>query len=114
MCGELGHQVETAGSGAEALSLMMTDDSFDLLVTDYLMPSMTGVELIGRVREMHPNMPAVIASGYTDVADQGDIPGAVRLAKPFTSAKLNEVLRRASAASNASKNVIQFVRKAAT
>ncbi len=114
MCGELGHQVETAGSGAEALSLMMTDDSFDLLVTDYLMPSMTGVELIGRVREMHPHMPAVIASGYTDVADQGDIPGAVRLAKPFTSAKMNEVLRRVSAVSNASKNVIQFIRKAAT
>ena len=50
---ELGHQVKTSGTAAEALELCGRQ-SFDVVVTDYKMPKMNGIELIGRLRKLHP------------------------------------------------------------
>jgi PAS domain S-box-containing protein len=121
---EMGHSVVTASSGAEALSLIATDDRFEMLVTDYLMPSMTGGQLIEKMREIHPAMPAVIVSGYTGVADQLEVKGAVRLAKPFTSLRLDDAMRRVVTCSEESTtgacdpvvegNVVKIGRRAAT
>src|SRR5438094_909996 len=51
---------------------MLTDriDQLDLVITDYLMPSMTGEELIGRLRERHPHVKALIVTGHGDILDQ--------------------------------------------
>lgn len=62
---ELGHQVQTSGSAAEALELCRTHH-FDVVVTDYKMPKMNGVELIGRLRKLHPAMSVILISGFTD------------------------------------------------
>jgi two-component system response regulator HydG len=62
---ELGHQVLTSGTAAEALELC-GEQGFDIVVTDYKMPKMNGVELIGRLRKLHPATSIILISGFTD------------------------------------------------
>ena len=62
----VGHTVATSQSGVEALEIFRSGVTFDLLVTDYKMPQLTGVELIAEVRQMYPAMPIILVSGFTD------------------------------------------------
>jgi CheY-like chemotaxis protein len=62
---ELGHRIVTAANGSEALE-QFTAHKFDLVVTDYKMPRMDGLELIGRLRKHTPTLPIVLISGYVD------------------------------------------------
>jgi CheY-like chemotaxis protein len=62
---ELGHRISTAMSGTEALE-QFTRQKFDLVVTDYKMPRMDGLELIVRLRKLSPALPIVLISGYAD------------------------------------------------
>jgi CheY-like chemotaxis protein len=62
---ELGHRVATATSGGDALD-QFAAHKFDLVVTDYKMPKMDGLELIGRLRKQSPDLPIVLISGYVD------------------------------------------------
>ena len=62
---ELGHQVRTSGNAADALELC-SKQIFDVVVTDYKMPRMNGVELIGRLRKLHPASAVILISGFTD------------------------------------------------
>jgi CheY-like chemotaxis protein len=61
----VGHSVTTASCAADALGLFDAT-SFDLVVTDYKMPNMNGVELIGALRERNPQLPIILISGFSD------------------------------------------------
>jgi CheY-like chemotaxis protein len=63
--GELGHRITTASEGQEALD-RFSRDKFDLVITDYKMPRMNGLELIVRIRERAPTVPIILVSGYVD------------------------------------------------
>jgi signal transduction histidine kinase len=91
MLEELGHQVVESESGPQALlALGETGPAFDLLVSDYAMPQMTGTELVRRAREIVPDMPALIISGYADANEISERPSGVTvLQKPFTLAQLS-------------------------
>jgi len=62
---ELGHKVLTATSGSDALE-QFTAHKVDLVVTDYKMPRMDGLELIGRLRGQVPSLPIVLLSGFAE------------------------------------------------
>ena len=62
---ELGHRIVTAANGSEALE-QFGAHRFDLVVTDYKMPRMDGLELIGRLRKQVPTLPIVLISGFVD------------------------------------------------
>ena len=62
---ELGHRITTASSGAEALE-QFGRTKFDLVVTDYKMPRMDGLELIARLRKHTPGVPVILVSGFVD------------------------------------------------
>ena len=62
----VGHTISTASSGPEALALFDGGAGFDLVVTDYKMPKMNGVELIGELRERSPQLPIILISGFAD------------------------------------------------
>jgi PAS domain S-box-containing protein len=81
MLAELGYEVEEAASAEAALALVNEGLRPDLLVTDHLMPGMTGVDLIRAVHEMRPELPALIVSGYAEA--EGIAPELPRLTKPF-------------------------------
>ncbi len=62
---ELGHEVHTSRSPKEALELC-DRTAFDLIVTDYRMPEMNGVEFIANLRKKGKLVPVVLVSGFTD------------------------------------------------
>ncbi len=62
---ELGYQITTALEGVTALELYGAG-KFDLVITDYKMPRMNGLELIQRIRELAANAPIILISGYAD------------------------------------------------
>ena len=64
----LGYQVTTRTSSTEALELFRADpDAFDLLITDYTMPNMTGGELAKHILAIRPGMPIVLCTGFSEV-----------------------------------------------
>lgn len=62
---ELGHKVVTSGAPHDALELC-GKQRFDVVVTDYKMPKMNGVEFISRLRKQHPAIGVILISGFTD------------------------------------------------
>ena len=95
---ELGHHVVEASSGEQALRLLREGAPVDLLVTDQLMPGMTGLELIAAARSVRPGIPAVLATGYSEFQHDPLLADVVRLGKPF----MQRDVAAAIAASNAS------------
>lgn len=87
---ESGHLVSVASSGAEALQMLSLGTSFDVVITDYAMPCMTGVELAEAIHQRWPGLPIILASGYNT---QAQLPKFLtRLAKPIGQAQLDQAL----------------------
>ncbi len=88
---ELGFVVSEATSAEEALR-MISSSPPDLVVTDHLMPGMTGAELAKKLQLSHPDVGILLVSGYTDLVSlSADIP---RLSKPFGLEDLELKLQR--------------------
>ena len=62
---ELGHKVVTTTAPHDALELC-GKQRFDVVVTDYKMPKMNGLEFISLLRKQHPSMLVILISGFTD------------------------------------------------
>jgi CheY-like chemotaxis protein len=87
-----GYRVVEAGGGEEALAVAGSlDGPIHLLLTDVLMPGMSGGELARRLGESRPKMKVLFMSGFSPdaVATNGHLlPGSSFLAKPFTASDL--------------------------
>ena len=59
--------IETVESGAEGLEVLRRDGPFSLVVTDYCMPSMNGIEFLGRAREIAPETVRIMLTGSADL-----------------------------------------------
>jgi len=91
----LGHYVTQAADGAQALAELERERP-DLMITDYLMPGMTGAELMGKARAVFPDMPMIIATGYADMrAIEASIGEGILLRKPFQLADLEASIGQA-------------------
>jgi CheY-like chemotaxis protein len=62
---ELGYDIVTASNGRDALE-QFKPHAFDLVVTDYKMPYMDGIELIAALRKREPGLPIVLISGFAE------------------------------------------------
>lgn len=93
-----GYVVRKATSGDEAVARLDDFGAIDLLVTDVVMPGITGYETAERVRARFPNLPVIVMSGYSELAldDRWAPPREVlRLEKPWLAEGLLDVVRRA-------------------
>ncbi|WP_375398522.1 PAS domain-containing protein [uncultured Sphingomonas sp.] len=88
MLEELGFHVVEAESAKQALAILDRGDTFALLITDHLMPGMSGAELARIVRDRRPTLPVLLLSGYADVAEVA--PELARLGKPFKQSELSK------------------------
>jgi YesN/AraC family two-component response regulator len=61
-----GHEVRTAGSGEEAMAIM-ADQGFDLVLSDIIMPGLSGVELLRKAHTLHPQTPVVLITAFATV-----------------------------------------------
>jgi CheY-like chemotaxis protein len=93
MLEDLGHTVMEAYSGKEALEILRREDSVDLVITDQAMPKMTGTELAKVIRSEWPDIPVLLATGYSELAPRDEI-GLPRLAKPFLQRELAAAILR--------------------
>ncbi|WCP14942.1 Sensor histidine kinase RcsC [Sphingobium sp. AntQ-1] len=90
MLSELGYTVVEAHSGEEALRMLCISNEIDLLVTDHLMPGITGTDLATQLRESRPGMRVLVVSGYAE--GKGISPDLPRLTKPFKQSDLANCL----------------------
>jgi two-component system, cell cycle sensor histidine kinase and response regulator CckA len=91
----IGHTVAEAGDAEQALAILRDDDrKFDLLITDVVMPRLTGLDLAEQATERHPDLKVMLISGYLNdySLSDTDAPFAF-LAKPFTPKDLQEKVR---------------------
>jgi CheY-like chemotaxis protein len=96
MLDELGHDVTEASSGKQALEILADHPHFDLVVTDYRMPDMDGLELISAARNVVSVLKTVLMTGYeADDPRFADLQAAT-LSKPFGLDDLEAALRQAS------------------
>lgn len=81
-----GHEVETCADGLEALEALESDQPYDLLVTDIIMPGLDGIELSDRAAVLRPKLKVMFITGFAAVAkDQraAALSGPHVLSKPF-------------------------------
>ncbi|WP_207481476.1 response regulator [Arenibaculum pallidiluteum] len=89
MLEDLGHMVIEANSGADAIELLRTSPRIDVVITDHAMPGMTGMELARRLRESHPSLPIILATGYAEFPQsETDELALPRLTKPYLQEEL--------------------------
>ncbi len=91
------HDCQTAETAEQALARLEVD-SYDLVLTDISMPGLSGLELLGHVRQKYPDTPVIIISG---ISDQDHAQGLIRLGafeyllKPFRLEVVEKSVKRA-------------------
>jgi PAS domain S-box-containing protein len=91
-----GYQVQESGNAFEALRLLKKNPEFDLVITDVIMPQMSGKELHDQIKSQLPQIKVLLMSGYTDdaLAHHGVLDEKLFfLEKPFSPAKLSGKVR---------------------
>ena len=91
---DLGHSVTEAQSGPHALKLLETDAPFDIVVTDYAMPGMNGLQLAEAVAAARPGTPVVLCTGYAELPDSTQ-PHLPRISKPLDQTALVAAIEEA-------------------
>jgi len=86
----------TVAPDGQAAMAILRRSAFDVVVSDMQMPGMSGIELLTKVRDLHPQTSRIIVSGYTDQAEAADSLNCTHLfiPKPFDVATLKATLAR--------------------
>ncbi len=93
-----GHQVKTAESGREALATLSQQDDFDLVLSDYRMAEMNGLELLKEIKRRYPDTVVILMTAYATVANAVAAMKAGAydyLTKPFSLDQIQHVVERA-------------------
>ena len=91
-----GHVVETATSGQDALA-KFTCGKFDLVITDFSMPSMKGDELAAAIKKIDPHQPVVMITAYAEMLQSSGNPLTgvdFIISKPFLLENLREAVAK--------------------
>jgi CheY-like chemotaxis protein len=94
MLTDLGHSVLEASSGAHALRLLESGAEFDVVVTDYAMPGMNGLDLAAAIKRVNSALPLILATGYAELPPDAPLEFP-RLGKPYTQEELAQALQTA-------------------
>jgi CheY-like chemotaxis protein len=112
MLDDLGHTVIEARSGEEALALLQRTRSVDLVVTDYAMPGMTGLQLASAITAERPGTVVLLSTGYAELPSEARS-GLPRLAKPFDQAALAKAIEAAIREDEPTGSIVAFRPKSA-
>src|SRR6476619_8384089 len=85
---ELGYVVIEVGSGGAALDLLSREASVDLVMLDFAMPGMNGVDVAREVHSKFPTLPVLFVTGYADNSALEEIGAARIIKKPFVGDEL--------------------------
>jgi PAS domain S-box-containing protein len=95
---QLGYKVTPRTDSLHALEVFRASpDEFDVLITDYTMPKLTGIDLTDAIRRIRPNIPVILCTGFNEKVTEEVV--AIRavelLMKPFNIKQLAELVRKA-------------------
>ena len=97
MLTRLGYDVVVCTRSPDALeTFAATPEWFDLVVTDYTMPSLTGAQLVVACRHLRPDLPVLLYTGWLEVPEASHDPAPGRMAvlqKPFSLYELDSAVR---------------------
>jgi CheY-like chemotaxis protein len=94
LVGSLGYSADAASGGVEALALF-DQNRYDIVLTDLLMPGMSGWEVLVGVRQRDPQIPVIIITGTPAIGDpRAALPGVAVLKKPVDVALLGTMIKR--------------------
>jgi CheY-like chemotaxis protein len=98
-----GHEVVECSNGADAVTRHRADpDRIDVVILDMMMPDMSGKEVLARIREVSPDVPVIVSSGFSAITDAAGLrgePAVFYLPKPYTTEQLERALAEACSAS---------------
>jgi PAS domain S-box-containing protein len=98
MLRQLGYTVTVRQSSLEAITLFRAQpEAFDLVITDYTMPQMTGAELASEILRVRPDIPIILCTGYSEMITEGEAKKrGIRafVMKPLSRRSLAEVIRK--------------------
>jgi PAS domain S-box-containing protein len=110
MLEELGHKVVEATSGQQALEILQAGAKADLVMTDQVMPNMTGLQLAAELKQLRPDLPVLLATGYAERRELASA-GLPLLLKPFgQSALAGAIADCLTASGQGGGDVVQFRR----
>ena len=109
---DLGHMVIEVGSGGGALDLLDRNAQIELVILDFAMPGMNGMEVARQVRIKVPSCPVMFITGYADTSALGDIDDTQIVRKPFIGNELADKVQFALAnrAGNSSSKIVTLRR----
>ena len=94
----LGYNVTALSCGLEALELFKKNPhQYDLILTDLIMPNLTGDKLVLEIIAIRPNMPVILTSGFTDIIDNDkfkQISNKAFISKPFQAQEFVKTVRQ--------------------
>lgn len=85
---EVGYVVLKAGSGGAALDVLERQTNIDLVLVDFAMPGMNGMDVARRVQQTHPTLPLLFITGYADEKAFGEVGDKRIIKKPFVGDEL--------------------------
>ena len=91
---DLGYEPIACSSGAEALALFDSME-FDLVISDVIMPEMTGPEMVRAIRARRHDIAVLFVTGYVGEGESEDLVGYDLLRKPFTVSTLSSAVANA-------------------
>jgi CheY-like chemotaxis protein len=86
------YHIDVVENGAEAISHIQRK-SYDLIITDYMMPKMDGLELTRRIRSQYPSTPILIVTGDGPVYDLLKSGATACIPKPFNILELQNTVK---------------------
>ncbi len=90
---DLGYRSALVGNAEEALVVLEEQpDAFDIVFSDIVMPGMGGIELANRLHRDRPDLPVVLASGYSHALAEDSAHGFTLIQKPYSAEQLSNVL----------------------
>jgi PAS domain S-box-containing protein len=95
--GRLGYRVSSFNSSPRALAAFLEKpDDFDLIMTDQIMPTLSGLQLANQIHQSRPDIPIILCSGYTEITDATEFKAAqisVSIKKPLRYKDLAKTIR---------------------
>ena len=87
MLEDLGHRVTTVSSARQALAKLAAGESFDLVITDHAMPTMTGAQLVEEIGRRWRDLPILLATAFAELPP-GVASNVPKIAKPYLQSQL--------------------------
>jgi CheY-like chemotaxis protein len=110
---ETGYVVLKVGSGGAALDLLDQHTKIDLVLLDFAMPGMSGVELARQIQQKFPTLPILFVTGYADKTELEDVGEERIIRKPFIDDELTTKVNTAliKRAPRSTEKVVALLRR---